>query len=73
MERLRDRDEVVIVWEGLQSTRVLANICQSRLCSDYEAVRVCLHCCCSMMEDTVRNIPPFAFDIPMKNTFRIGL
>ena len=73
MERLRDRDEVGIVWGGLQSTRFLANICQSRLCSDYEAVRVCLHCCCSMMEDTVRNMSPFAFGIPMKNTFNRGL
>ena len=40
----------------LPSTRGLANIYQTRLRLDCGDMRVCLHWCCSMMEDTVRNI-----------------
>ena len=53
--KLRGKDEVVIEW-GLTSHSICANACQTRLCLDCGAVRVCLHCCCSMMEDTVRNM-----------------
>ena len=40
---------------GLTPDSTLANICQTRLRSDCWTVRVCLHCCRSMMRDTVRN------------------
>ena len=52
-EKLRGKNEVVI-GGGLILHSILANICQTRLRSDCGAVRVCLHCCCSMTEDTVR-------------------
>ena len=58
-------------WLTLHS--ISANIYQTRLRSDCGAVRVCLHCCFSMMEGTVRNMPPVAFGIPTDNTVEIGL
>ena len=37
------------------------------------STRLRLYCgdvCVSMMEDTVRNMPPFAFGVPMNNTVK---
>ena len=71
-EKLRGMDEVVSEW-GLTTHSMFANICQTRLRIDCGAVHICLHCCCSIMGDTVRNTPPLAYDIPMNNTVKIGL
>ena len=57
MEKLRGGDKVV-TGRGAYTHSILAAICQTRLRSDCGTVCVCLHCCCSMMEDTARNNAP---------------
>ena len=70
-----------VKWEGWNCDRVgltpdstLANICQIRLRSDCGAVCVCVYyCSCSMMGDTVRNMPSLAFGIPTNNIVKISV
>ena len=63
MERLRGGDEIVTRW-GPALHSILADLCKTRLLLN------CGDVCVSMMEDTVRNMPPLAFGMPVNNTVK---
>ena len=73
MERLRGRDEIVREWGAYSPTRVWLISIKHAFVQIVGAVRVCLYRCCSRMRDTVRNMPPLAFGVPMNNTVNISL